>query len=322
MTYWLKSPEEREAEKLAAEQRTIKEFDENETVKAEFEAYLKKCSTGAMRLDGYDYDKDAFTVLYMPLVHRWTTLYKKRQLAKTYKINDWYKAHKQPVTLITFTTRQQNLTIPSQIDLLKDSFNKIKKVMKKILGGFSYVWVLEPHKSGYAHIHMLYFGKKLSKNNKKRIKDLWDKKYNAGTQLDFAYSKTQRSLNNAGGYVFKYLAKTMTYELLQMKDTGYYLLSSWVRKMSKRDTHYRGVRFWGASKDITAAMQAEYEPKPVIWFRTNIKMKDRTTQKISWFPVWVSPDLQDDDENKVLTNFDNWLPSWWQALNELGKVFD
>lgn len=324
MTYWLKTSEERQAEKDLEKnfQAVLKQFDENEKVKDRFTQYLKENENGVIRLDGYNQETEDFEVLYLPILHRWKKEYKKRVLAKTYKINDWYKKNKQPVTLITFTTRQQGLKIPDQIDLLKDSFNKIKKIMNKLFGRFPYIWVMEPHKSGYAHIHMLYFGKRLSKNNKDRIKDLWEKKYNAGTQLDFAYSKTQRSLNNAGGYVFKYIAKTLDFDLLKDRETGYYMLSSWVREMSKRDTHYRGVRFWGASKDITAAMQADYEPRPVIWFRTNIKRTDKSTKKVSWFPVWVSPDLECDDNNTTLNNFEKWLPTWWQALADSIHAFD
>lgn len=319
MTYWLKQPkteEQEKAEKEAFYQKCIKDFDENEKVKDRFEEYLKLNENGYIRLDGYNPEAETFEVVYMPVLHRWKKEYKKRVLAKTYKINDWYKENKQPVTLITFTTRQKGLTIPQQIDLLKDSFNKIKKTMNKVLGKFDYLWVMEPHKSGYAHIHMLYFGKKLTKDNQKLIKTLWDKKYNAGNQLDFSYSPTQRSLNNAGGYVFKYLAKTLTYEMLEMKETGYYQLSAWAREMSKRDTSYRGVRFWGCSRDLTKAMSADTCPSPVIWFRTNIKRDN------SWFPVWVSPDLYDDDENTTLTLFDEWLPTWFKALEELGKEFE
>ncbi|MDO9573469.1 MAG: hypothetical protein Q7I94_00635, partial [Candidatus Contubernalis sp.] len=82
------------------------------------------------------------------------------------------------------------------------------------------------------------------------------------------------------------------------------------------------VRFWGCSRSLTKAMNADYEPKPVMWFRTNIRRFDEKKNRLTWFPVWVSPDLYDDDNNTTLNKFDEWLPTWFKALTDLGKEFD
>lgn len=305
MTYWLDSGSE--AEPLDYVIPELMSFDLNEIVKENMIDFLDKNKYCVMRIDGYDVDTGEYIVRYLPMLHRWHPDYKKRVMAKTYALNQWYQKNRVPVTLITFTTRQNDL-IPDQILLLNSAFNKIKKVLNRRLGRFSYMWVIEAHKSGYCHLHMLYFGDELpielqgdGKKNRGLIRDLWENKYDAGKIIDFSFSPAQRSLNNAGGYVFKYLSKTLAYEALEDRDSGYFLLSSWVREMSRRDSKYQGVRFWGCSRDISEAMRLNLNPSPVIWFRTNIKTAS------GWYPLWVSPDLWDDSGNDYLIRFDAWL---------------
>src|SRR5665647_1115494 len=304
MPYWLNQ----EPKSLGYVQSVIREFDKNEQVKDKMVVYLEKNKNGVIRIDGYNQDTGEYEVRYMPLLHRWKPEYKKRVMAKTYAINKWYQKNRLPVTLITFTTRQIGMAIPDQIQLLKEAFNKVKKVMNRHLGRFPYLWVIEAHKSGMSHLHMLYFGAKLpvelqgdGKKNRGLIRELWENKYQAGKIIDFSFSPVQRSLNNAGGYVFKYLSKTLNYDMLSDRDSGYFLLSSWVREMSRRDTDYKGVRFWDCSRDLKKAMRLNRDASPIIWFRTNIK-----TDK-GWFPLWVSPDLWGDTESLVLIRFDNWI---------------
>lgn len=308
MPYWL--TREPEPEPLPYHQAVIRDYDLDEQVKDRMAEYLEKNKNGIIRIDGYNADTDEYEVRYIPMLHRWKPEYKKRVMAKTYAVNEWYKKNRLPVTLITFTTRQIDMTIPDQIKLLGESFNKVKKVMNRRLGHFPYLWVIESHKSGMSHLHMLYFGSELpvelrgdGKKNRGLIRDLWENKYNAGKIIDFSFSPSQRSLNNAGGYVFKYLSKTLNYEMLSDRDSGYFLLSSWVREMSRRDSHYSGVRFWDCSRDLKEAMRLNRDASPVIWFRSNIKTKN------GWFPLWVSPDLWGDEESKILIKYDSWLNS-------------
>jgi len=308
MTYWLNHEPEPEPEPY--HQSVIRDYDLDEQVKDKMVDYLEKNKNGVIRIDGYNEDADEYEVRYIPMLHRWKPEYKRRVMAKTYAVNEWYKKNRMPVTLITFTTRQADLSIPDQVTLLRESFNKVKKVMNRHLGHFPYLWVIESHKSGMSHLHMLYFGPELpvelqgdGKNDRGLIRNLWEKKYDAGKIVDFSFSPSQRSLNNAGGYVFKYLSKTLSFEALADRDSGYFLLSSWVREMSRRDSHYTGVRFWDCSRDLKDAMLLNRAASPVIWFRSNIK-----TDK-GWFPMWISPDLWGDAESDVLIKFDNWLAS-------------
>jgi hypothetical protein len=157
---------------------------------------------------------------------------------------------------------------------------------------------------------MLYFGKKIPKFIQDKVNDLWINKYRVARHyVHFEYSGYQRSLNNAGGYVFKYLSKTMDEQLIKDPGSGYFLLASWVREMSKHDSRYKGVRLWGCSRDISDAIKYEKAVTPVIWFRVNVK-----TEK-GWFPLWVSEDLWSDDGLTCLKNYENWLPT--QPLDPL-----
>lgn len=309
MAYWVDDDEERTI------QSTFKEFDLDEIVKEKMYDFLERTKKTVMRLDGFDPEKECYAVWYLPLLHRWKPQYLKRVLAKTYAINEWYKKHvpRLGVTMITFTTEQRDVMIPDQIEALRYSFNKIKKVMKKHLGSFSYLWVIEPHKTGYCHLHMLYFGSRIPTFIKKKIDDLWINKYHvARHHVNFEYSGYQRNLNNAGGYVFKYLSKTMDEKLITDRDSGYFLLASWVREMSRHDSRYNGVRMWGCSRDISDAMRYDKAVSPVCWFRVNLKTDT------GWFPIWVSEDLWSDDGSTYIEKFDSWVSTVPADLSLLG----
>ena len=286
-------------------QSTFRDYDLDEIVKDQMFEFLERTSRVVLRLDGYNPEKDCYTVWYLPMLHRWKPQYKRRIMAKTYAINDWYKKHvpRLGVTMVTFTTEQSGIMIPDQIASLQFCFNKIKKVMNKWLGRFSYLWVIEPHpSSGYCHLHLLYFGKRIPKFMQNKINDLWVNKYQVARHyVNFKYSGYQRSLNNAGGYVFKYLSKTMDEKLIEDTESNYFLMASWVREMSKRGSKYHGVRLWGCSRDISDAIRYEAKASTVVWFRVNIK-----TDK-GWFPIWVSEDLWIDDGTTYLENYENWL---------------
>jgi hypothetical protein len=260
----------------------------------EFIKFLKESETPRIRLDGSNIDTGMWCTSIVTGIHRWKNEYKKRIIAKFQALNDWYDTYSYPVTMITFTCRQRGLTIPDQIDLLKESFNKAKKVMNKHLGTFPYVWVMEPHKSGYAHIHMLAFNY-FSPEEKDRIRKLWVESYRAGSYgaaPKFVASKEHKHLDSAAAYAVKYVKKTMQYNLMSDTSSGYFKLSSWVWKMSRRDTPYKGVRFWSSSKEVSSVLA--YQGKPdngIRWWRVNYYLPESPKYPAGWFPKWVDEDM-------------------------------
>jgi hypothetical protein len=243
-------------------------------------------------------------------MHRWKKEYKKRIYAKLRQLNPWYETHHSPITMATFTTRQRGLSICEQIVLLKHCFNKAKKLLNKYLGKVSYFWILEPHKSGFAHIHMLIF-KNVPREIRYKLAESWNGSYGAGgykESLKFSMSKTQRSLQSAGAYVFKYIEKTLDYDLLSHTDSGYFKLSAWVWKMSRHDTSYTGVRFWGCSRDLSEVMAyAGEEDTDTIWWRVSYWFDANEKYPSGWFPVWIDADMAEYPER--VYDFDRWLMS-------------
>lgn len=286
-------------------------IDSDWSVGWEFDRFLEESDRCSMRLDGCTISNDAWCTRRISGLHRWKPEYRKRVYAKLQCLNSWYDQHHSPITFVTFTTRQQGLTKPEQLDLLKSSFNKGKKILNKRLGRFSYVWVLECHESGYSHIHMIIF-KAISRKVRKELKGLWNEKYGAGgfsEAVNFSIRKGQRDLRSAGAYIFAYVTKTVDYDLLKSADTGYYIQSSWIWKMSRHDTDYTGVRTWGCSRDISEAMLCPSDKRSrANWWRVSLKVPDGS----GWFPLWIDEDMAAYPERVV--EFDRLL--------SIGEVLD
>lgn len=276
-------------DELFRDKTKIEYYDSNNITGLEFEEFLKKSENSCLRLDGCDVVSGQWKTRRISGLHRWKTEYKKRIYAKLHQLNPWYEKHHSPITMGTFTTKQRGISIPDQIDLLKHCFNKAKKLLNKYLGKFSYFWILEPHQSGYAHIHMLIF-KSVPRAIRHKLAEAWSGSYGAGgykESLKFSMSKSQHSLKSAGAYVFKYIEKTLNYDMLSDASSGYYILSSWVWKMSRHDTDYKGVRFWGCSRDLSTVMAYAGEiDADTIWWRVSWKIPDG-----GWFPVWIDEDM-------------------------------
>lgn len=281
-------------------------IDELKTVDKEFMEFLKQSESSCLRLDGCNIVNNEWKTCKISGLHRWKTEYKKRLYAKLWELNPWYEENRSPITMATFTTKQRGLSICDQVSLLKYCFNKAKKLLNKYLGKFSYFWIMEPHKSGYAHIHMLIF-KAVPRELRYKLAEAWNGYYGAGGykhSLKFSMSKSQRSLVSAGAYVFKYVQKTLDYDMLSNAESGYFKLSSWVWKMSRHDTDYTGVRFWGCSRNLSKVMayHGETDNADTIWWRVNWLTPDG-----GWFPVWIDEDMAEFPDR--IYEFDNWLQS-------------
>jgi len=177
----------------------------------------------------YDnYEKDLIN-FELPYKHRWSPIYRNFVLAKMYGINDFWEARNRPeITFLTLTTYQGNtkttraargesVSILEAFDLLYDSWRKLRVSMaKNIIGhSFDYVGIVEPHLSGYPHMHVIIF-EPLSDNQINSIKKLWSEKYKAGSyrrgvnaeKNEDIELKCRDDIKNIGFYAFKYLGKS------------------------------------------------------------------------------------------------------------------
>jgi hypothetical protein len=68
---------------------------------------------------------------------------------------------------------------------------------------------MEPHKSGYPHIHIALFGY-VPKEIQHRLTNLWVEKYNIGSAehgIDFKVKSVKESITSVRNYLMKYIAK-------------------------------------------------------------------------------------------------------------------
>lgn len=187
------------------------------TEKCEFRIY------GESRdLDGSPNQEDR-SVEY---VHRWTTTYRRSILAKFYQLEDWHEAHPAPITMLTLTTYHgtdkngkdaqceagRGMTIEDSFNLLKSSWDCLRDALRYYLPGVPWVWIMEPHLSGYPHLHVVLFAD-VDRGTQEAVKRLWSQKYQAGSfkhGADFAVSKPEQSIQSIRNYLVKYVAKGFT----------------------------------------------------------------------------------------------------------------
>lgn len=186
-------------------------------------------------------------------MNRWAVGYKNRYLKKLHQLQDWYNLDPQPVTFITFTTRHKKTDfIPDQITILKEYFVRIKDLIRKRKGKFSYIGNMDFHKSGHAHYHYIFF-LKLDKSDIDYVKKIWSEKYGVGSYdrgVHFDIIPQDR-LNFVVAYIFRHSVKLFDEEF---KVPGSLLFHSCVRWMYERDD-YKGVRFINCSRDISKVMK-------------------------------------------------------------------
>lgn len=152
-------------------------------------------------------------------LHRFTVTYRRGVVAKMYQLDDWWDEHRTPVTLLTLTTYQdgaysrsvkgRGLTIPEAFLTLKTSWDSLRKSLRFYLHDTQWVWVVEPHQSGYPHLHVAVFAD-VERGTQEAIKRLWSEKYGAASYehgADFDVRKPSGDISSIRNYLLKYLAK-------------------------------------------------------------------------------------------------------------------
>lgn len=186
-------------------------------------------------------------------IHRWTPVYRRSILAKLYQLEaNLSQDQLRNVTMITLTTSQRGEDQEECLFKLLKYYNLLFKLLKHYIGKIDYFYILEPHKTGYAHMHIMYM-KLLNTEEKKKITDLWEKRYKAGSHkgVDFAEPKMSEdgkcksgSITHVRSYLMKYLVKGMYSETMSK---GELLFNSLLKK--------NNIRLWGCSRNFSAIMR-------------------------------------------------------------------
>ena len=162
----------------------------------------------------------------MPYTTRWSPRYKKKMIAKMYAVEEYYKqSGKSVVTLLTLTGYQDGTTSINAIGKtntreelfgnsqkkhgLKGGWRLLSNLIAKVCPDLDKIWVIEPHKSGYPHLHVAILGY-IHKDMQDRLTRLWSEKYQVGSAehgIDFSVKSIKESIQSIRNYLMKYIMK-------------------------------------------------------------------------------------------------------------------
>ena len=184
-----------------------------------FVEYLRSMDSMGLCISGFNNRDNKGIDKYFAANHRWTTGYRKKLLAKLYLLDEYIEQNPSAVTLLTLTVYQdgeyseqmtgKKLSIPESFELLKKSWKKLSMMIRNILPGTEYIWIVEPHKTGYPHLHLVLFSD-VSMGIQEKIKTLWSEKYQAGSLehgAQFEIRRPDQAIESLRNYLMKYIAK-------------------------------------------------------------------------------------------------------------------
>jgi hypothetical protein len=212
----------------------------------DFDQFIIDKDNSYISLEGEFLKDGSLAVKRVPIVYSCDPAYKNRQMAKLYRLNEWYNSlipSMRVVTMLTLTTHQRDFkNYFDQYDFLRDSWLKLKDIMKlpDELGDFEYVTIAEPHKTGFVHYHILIF-KWVTNDQAARYKEIWNNKYAAGSVsrgVDITVNKSG-ALRSVKNYLMKYLAKTFTMDVEECSDVPEFFSDSDLKKFSEPAGLYR-----------------------------------------------------------------------------------
>lgn len=258
-------------------------------IKGEFFEYLERTSNSVMIFHGHEMRFNEPVISRGEYVHRWSGRYKKRLLARFYKLDAWFRENSCDTTLMTLTTVHRG-SLPDQYTLLLNHYRKLRDAMRRphFLGKFTYFYVLEPHQDGYIHLHMLIF-QELTREQQERIKSIWSERYGVGVAdaLDFEIKTVAGGLHSPRNYLMKYLAKTFDIDPASTDtSSAFFLFSAVAWWMGQKGTGYSRVRFWNCSRDLQPILKLDEvdgdEFYDIQWFKTEIQIPGSDDPHICW----------------------------------------
>lgn len=190
----------------------------------------------------------------IPYIHRWTDIYRKSILAKLYQLEEALTPEQlSQVTLITLTVSQRHKDQEDCLRSLMKNYTKMMDVLRHKFGAVDYFYILEPHKTGYVHMHLVYM-KLLNNNDKRWIVSTWENRYGAGSHKGFNFSEPKASqdgsceagkISHFRSYVMKYLSKGLRSETMSNQEL---LFNALLKKT--------GIRLWNCSRNFSRIMKA------------------------------------------------------------------
>ncbi len=289
----------------------IRKVPYNIFVAENFVEYLERCEMKGFWLKGYDTKRQKIVTFPLSYENRWGVVRRRELSEKLERLEYWFELQQdRPVTMITLTSYHAGLGIEPAWFELSRGRDKLLKLIRKYFGDVDYIWVVEPHASGYVHYHLAVFddvsnARKDSRGKgiEDKFRDLWSRKYRVGSHtygLDFSQKNGEDKIKSLKRYLSKYLEKGF---LLGEWTPGVLLFNAYL--------HETGFRLYGASRRIREVMKIEDEkPSQVVWLETKID------------------DVQKDDDGEYYEEqrviwYRQYIPDWLDSamwLNEQGNV--
>jgi hypothetical protein len=232
-----------------------------------FTDYLETTAKKTFKVFGHYTETGEITEKEIPYIHRWNPIYRKSILAKLYQLEEYVDYTASAVTMITLTIAHGNIDQEECLLMLVKFYTKLFDVLRHEYGAIDYFYILEPHKSGYAHMHIMYM-KKLSDMEQVHIKKLWADKYGVGSYehgIDFSEPRASTdgffeggSIGRIRGYIMKYISKGLVDESGVSKMPLNELLFNSLLKKHK-------IRLWNSSRNFSQVMSEKKDPKELDW---------------------------------------------------------
>jgi hypothetical protein len=183
-----------------------------------FVDYLRWMDSAGLLISGFNNRTNKSELVCKSMSHRWTRLYRNKLLSKLYLLDNYIKENPSAITLMTLTTYHDlkyrkdddspRLSIPEAFQVLKTSWKKLSMIIRKRMPGTEYIWIVEPQKSGYPHLHVVLFAD-VTIGDQDGIKKQWAK-YQAGDYehgAQFEIRQPKDSIQSLRNYLMKYIAK-------------------------------------------------------------------------------------------------------------------
>jgi len=251
------------------------------TLVKKFSGYLNGIeNTRIIAVSNYNY-------FDMPYITRWSPEYKKRTLANMYAVEEYCKrSGKSIVTLLTLTGYQdgktsidakgKTTTREELFDNLTHGWRLLSNLIAKIYPNLEYIWVMEPHKSGYPHMHVAVFGY-ISPEIQDRLIKLWSEKYQVGSAehgIDFSAKSIKESIQSIRNYLMKYISKD-----IGANGTSSWSPEEWIYHAIAWKHHHRYIGMSRAISRYCTAYKLRYK------FRKYIKELSGTDIGLLGIPI-------------------------------------
>lgn len=221
-----------------------------------FTGYLAETAKKTFRITSKN--GDTVSEKSIGYIHRWTSTYRASILAKLYQLEaSLSDSELRNVTMITLTTSQRGEDQEECLLKLLKYYNRLFKLLRYYIGTIDYFYILEPHKTGYAHMHIMYM-KLLTDSEKQLITNLWEYKYGVGTSKGISFSEPKGSIDgtfqsgsisHVRSYLMKYISKGLFSESMTK---GELLFNSLLKEHK--------IRLWNCSRNFSKIMKKPDKP--------------------------------------------------------------